>query len=213
MLFFQTTRSERFGHSRLDDIIDGITRDIVSLHDLIEIVRNSNREMQFTIDFDSSFYEDLGAEIKVGRNEIADSIFTLSKPVMKQFGIELVDVQIKRVNYIDQVRTQVYQRMSTERQKIAAKYRSRGEGRAAETLGKMERELNSINSEAYRQAQEIIGKADAEATNIYANAYNRDPEFYEFLKTLETYKKTINDKNTLILGTDSDYYKFLKRVK
>lgn len=213
LLFYQTITTESFAHSRLDDIIDGITRDIITLNDLIEIVRYTDRDMQFSVDFDTSFYEELVTEIKVGRRAIADSVFSLAKPIVKDFGIELIDVQIKRVNYIEEVRKEVYSRMSSEREKIAALYRSRGEGRAAETLGRMERDLQEIESEAYRQAQEIRGRADAEATTIYAGAFNRDPEFYEFFKTLETYRETIKSNNTLILGTDSDYFRYLKNIK
>jgi membrane protease subunit HflC len=106
----------------------------------------------------------------------------------------------------------VYERMISERNKIAAKYRSEGQGNSAEILGKMQRELDQVQSEAYKKAQQIIGKADAKAIKIYADAYNRDPDFYQFLKTLETYEKTINEKNTLIMTTDSDYYKFIKKA-
>lgn len=212
--FFQTTRTETAAHSRLDDIISGTTRDIISSHKLIEIVRNSNRELAFTTEYEQNSLENLNEEpITLGRRAIADSIYMISKPKIAVYGIELIDVRIKRINYVHEVRQKVYERMISERKKIAEKYRSVGQGDAAEILGKMQRELDQIQSEAYRKAQEIKGKADAEATNIYARAYNKDPQFYEFLKTLDTYEKTMNDKNIMIMTTDSDYFKYLKKAR
>jgi membrane protease subunit HflC len=211
LLFYQSVRSEIFAQSRLDDIIDGVTRDIITLNTLIEIVRDTDRELSFAIDFEADYYEEIQSEIKVGRRAIADSIFSVAKPLIEQFGIELIDVQVKRVNYIEDVRKQVYDRMSSERKKIADRYRSSGHGRAAEIIGRMERELQQIESEAYRTSQEIMGRADAEATGIYASAYNRDPGFFEFMRTLEAYKRTINDQNIMIMTTDSDFYKLMKK--
>ena len=177
-------------------------------------MRNSNRKLEFTIEYDQNSLDSFSEEsIKQGRGAIADSIYKISKPKIAVYGIELVDVCIKRINYVQEVRQKVYERMISERKKIAEKYRSAGQGDAAEILGKMQKELDQIQSEAYKTAQEIKGKADAQATNIYAQAYNKDPEFYEFQKTLETYKNTINNKNTLIMTTDSDYFKYLKKVK
>ena len=214
LLFYQSVRTESYAHSRLDDIIDGVTRDIITLNPLIEIVRNTDRRMELAIDLDTDHYDEIQSEtISVGRRAIADSIFAVAKVIIKDYGIELIDVQIKRVNYIEEVRKQVYERMSSERKKIADKYRSSGQGRAAEIIGRMERDLQEIESEAYRTSQEIIGRADAEATSIYAAAYNRDPSFYEFIRTLEAYKKTINDKTVLIITTDSEFYKLLKTGK
>jgi len=212
--FYQTTRSETFAHGRLDDIISGITRDVISSNKLIEIVRNTNREYKFTEEYMAVANEDLVTEfIETGRNAVADQIFKLSAPLISEYGIKLIDVKIKRLNYNEEVRSKVFDRMISERQRIAAKYRSEGEGKAAEILGKMQRELDQIQSEAYKRAQEIMGTADAEAINIYAKAYNKDADFFEFLKTLETYKSTIDNKNTLIMTTDSDYYKFLKSIE
>ena len=210
--FYQTVRNETFAHGRLDDIISGTTRDIVSSNTLIEIVRNSNREMTFTDEYKDSSTGIGSTEraIESGRSKIADQIFNTSKELCAEYGIKLIDVKIKRINYVQEVRQKVYERMISERQKIAAKYRSEGQGNSAEILGQMKRELDRIESEAYETAQEIIGRADAEAIKIYANAYNRDPGFYEFLKTLETYENTIDKKNTLIMTTDSDYYKYIK---
>lgn len=212
--FYETTRYEYNAHSRLDDIISGITRDVISSNKLLEIIRSSNREMAFTSEYSDSKLEDVIKEkIINGRQAIADSIFALAKVKVAEYGINLIDVRIKRLNYNQEVQSKVFERMISERNKIAAKYLSEGKGNSSEILGKMQRELDQIQSEAYQRAQEIKGKADALAINIYANAYNRDPEFYEFLKTLETYEKTIDNKNTIIMTTDSDYYKFLKKME
>jgi len=210
--FYQTVRNETFAHGRLDDIISGTTRDIVSSNTLIEIVRNSNREMTFTDEYKDSSTGIGSTEraIESGRSKIADQILNTSKELCAEYGIKLIDVKIKRINYVQEVRQKVYERMISERLKIAAKYRSEGQGNSAEILGQMKRELDRIESEAYETAQEIIGRADAQAIKIYANAYNRDPGFYEFLKTLETYENTIDKKNTLIMTTDSDYFKYIK---
>lgn len=208
--FYQTVQIEAFAHSRLDDIIDGRTRDIVSLHALDDVVRNSNRKLKLAD-------EELGdggfaasENIGTGREKIQDSIFQSAKTATLEYGIELIDVKIKRVNYIDEVRRKVYERMKSERNKIAAKFISEGQGKAAEILGEMKKELDTIESEAYKTAEDIMGKADAEATKIYAEAYSRDASFYEFTKTLETYKKTTTKQNSLIMTTDSDFYKYFK---
>jgi len=212
--FYETTRYEGNAHSKLDDIISGITRDVISSNILLEIVKSSNREMTFTSEYSDSKLDDVAKEkIINGRQAIADSIFVLSQVKVAEYGINLIDVRIKRLNYNQEVQSKVFERMISERNKIAAKYLSEGKGDSSEILGKMQRELDQIQSEAYQKAQEIQGKADALAIKIYANAYNRDPEFYEFLKTLETYEKTIDNKNTIIMTTDSDYYKFLKRME
>ncbi|MDO9576464.1 MAG: protease modulator HflC [Candidatus Cloacimonadales bacterium] len=209
--FYQTVRSESFAHGRLDDIISGTTRDVVSSNSLIEIVRNSNRTLIFTEEFEDNYSSGIVEEtIDMGRSIIADQIFQRASVLCDEYGIRLIDVKVKRINYNQEVGQKVYERMISERQKIAAKYRSEGQGNSAEILGKMQRELDLIQSEAYKTAQEIIGRADASAIKIFANAYNRDPEFYEFLKTLETYEVTMDKKNTLIMTTDSDYYKFIK---
>ncbi len=212
--FYQTTRFERAAHSRLDDIISGTTRDIVSSNKLLELVRNTNRDLVFTQEYEESTLEEVIKEdVEIGRRVIADSIFVASKEQISEYGIKLIDVRVKRLNYNNEVQDKVFDRMISERQKIAARYRSEGEGKSSEILGRMKKELDQIESEAYETAQTIKGQADADAIRIYANAYNRDPEFYEFLKTLETYELTIDKKNTLIMTTDSDYYKYLKSSK
>ncbi|MCK4503067.1 MAG: protease modulator HflC, partial [Desulfuromonadales bacterium] len=155
-----------------------------------------------------------GVQIKpedmVGREVILANILAEASVGTPEYGIELIDVQFKRLNYVEQVRVRVYERMINERKKVAAQYRSEGEGEKLEILGKMQRELKNISSEAYRKALEYRGAADAEAAAIYAEAYNQDKEFYTFLRTMESYKKTINKNGKLVISTDSDYYKYLK---
>jgi membrane protease subunit HflC len=147
-----------------------------------------------------------------GREEITRTILAEARKIIPQYGIELVDVRIKRLDYVESVREKVYERMISERKRIAAQFRSEGEGRSAEILGNMEKELSRIRSTAYRRVQEVQGKADADATRIYGQAFNQDPEFYAFLRTLESYKEK-NDKNSvLILTTDSDFYQYIKQA-
>jgi len=208
--FLQTVGNERTALGRLDDIIDSATRNQITSHLLYELVRNSGREFVET-EVSLQIEEKIG-EVKYGREKISRSILKEATRVVPQFGIELVDVRIKRLNYVERVREGVYARMIAERKRVAEQYRSEGQGKKAEIEGMREKELQRITSEAYKKAQEIKGKADAEATKIYAEAYNKSPEFYSFLKTLETYKNTM-DKNTwLILTSDSDFYKYLKNL-
>lgn len=212
--FYQTVRNERYAQSRLDDIISGTTRDVISSNTLIEFVRNTNREMKFSEEYQANRDSTITkSRINVGRAKIAHLIFKTAKDKVAEYGIDLIDVKIKRVNYVAEVRGKVYERMISERDKISAKYRSEGEGRAAEILGMMKKELQIIQSGAYKTAEQIKGNADAKAIKIYANAYNRDPKFFEFLKTMESYKSTIKDKNIMIMTTDSDFYKYLKKTK
>jgi membrane protease subunit HflC len=209
--FFQRVQDERRAHSRLDDIVDGETRNAVANHDLIEIVRSSNREFEQTEE-SVLFLETstLAAKIQLGRDKIAKIILEKADKITPEFGVEIKDVQIKRVNYVEEVQKKVFERMIAERQRIASKYRSEGDGKSAEIRGQKERELKRIQSEAYRKAQEIMGKADAEATRIYALAYNLDPELYQFLKTLETYRTSLGKDTWLLLSTDSEFLKYLK---
>jgi membrane protease subunit HflC len=213
LIFFQRVRDERGAQSRLDDMIDGETRNAIANYELIEIVRSSNREFEITEEI--AILEDAEAvpKIETGRDKIAQIILEKSSEITPEFGVELKDVRIKRINYVNEVQTKVFDRMIAERQRIAAKYRSEGDGESAKIRGQKERELKRIQSEAYREAQEIMGKADAEATRIYARAYNQDPEFYSFMKTLDTYRTTMDTGTTLILSTDSDYLKYLKRIQ
>ncbi|MGB3862517.1 MAG: protease modulator HflC [Candidatus Aminicenantaceae bacterium] len=210
LVFFQRVRDERGAHSRLDDIIDGETRNAIANYDLFEIVRSTNRE--FSVSEEAAEILDTESaqkKVEMGREKITQIILEKASEITPEFGIELRDVRIKRVNYVEEVQRKVFDRMIAERQRIAAKFRSEGDGKSAEIRGQKERELKKITSEAYKISQEIQGKADAEAVKIYADAYNLDPEFYQFMKTLETYR-TIMDKNTwLFLSTDSEFLKYL----
>lgn len=213
LIFFRSVRNEIGAQARLDNIIEAATRDYITENMLIEAVRSSNRKMDVVeVDFDSTATTQKFS-ISVGRDTIAAGIHKASAVKVSTYGIELVDVRIKRINYIESVRNKVFERMIAERLRIAEKYRSEGLGKKAEIEGEMEKELQKITSEAYKTAQEIKGSADAEAVKIYAAAYERDPEFYSFLKTLDTYKSTVDDKTWLLLTTDSDYLKFIKNYK
>jgi membrane protease subunit HflC len=210
LVFFQRVRDERGAQSRIDDIIDGETRNAIANFDLIEIVRSSNREFEMTEEAEILDLASALVKIQTGRERIAQIILEQSSETTPEIGVELKDVKIKRINYVDEVERKQFDRMISERQRIASKYRSEGDGKSAEIRGQKEKELLKIQSEAYRTAQEIKGKADAEATAVYADAYNRDPEFYQFMKTLEIYR-TIMDKETwLLLSTDSEFLKYLK---
>lgn len=215
--FYQSVNNESAAQSRLDDIIDGVTRDIITQHPLIEVVRNSNREMKVIVEGDSGSVEPVadlqGVEtITKGRTKITDLILAKVSETVPQYGIEVIDVRIKHINYIDEVLQKVYERMISERRRIAEKYRSEGQGERAKIEGQREKDLQAITSEAYKQAQLIKGAADARAVKIYAEAYNRDPEFYSFLQTLESYRSTLNSNSTMFLKTDSDFLKYLKNA-
>jgi membrane protease subunit HflC len=208
--FFQTVNNITSALARLDDIIDPAVRNFITSYPLIETVRQTNRKMDtFEIGMDESNDRHIGT-IKVGREKITFGILKQAKPKLLEFGIELVDVKIKRVNYVEQVRESVYGRMIAERKQIAEKFRSEGQGEARKILGKKERELKRITSEAYKTAQEIMGHSDAEAISIYAAAYTKDPNFYSFIKTLDNYGTTINKDTSLILSTDAEFLKFFK---
>jgi membrane protease subunit HflC len=213
LIFFQRVRDERGAQSRVDDIVDGETRNAIANFDLIEIVRSSNREFEVTEEMAILDVASIIPKIETGRNKIAQIILDKASEITPEFGVELMDVKIKRINYVDEVQRKVFDRMIAERQRIASKYRSEGDGKSAEIRGQKERELKKIQSEAYRKAQEVKGKADAEATFIYAQAYNLDPDFYAFTKTLETYRATMDTNTTMVLTTDSDYLKYFKKVK
>lgn len=210
--YLQTTGgSEARAQSLLDDIIDGTVRDMVNKNNLIEIIRSSDWSAETMTTTLSA--ESIGKKPDVGRDKIQDIILSIAGRATPQYGIELIDVMIKRVNYIESVRTKVYDRMISERKRIAAEKRSMGEGQKAEILGTVDKELKEIISGANREAVTIKGKADAEATRIYGQAYSQDPDFYGFLKTLESYDKIINKNTSLVLSSDSDLYKYLKNVE
>jgi modulator of FtsH protease HflC len=210
LVFFQRVQDERGAQSRLDDIVDGEARNAVANYDLIELVRSSNRVFEQSEESVAKDASEVLAKIALGRDKIAKIILEKADKITPEFGVEIKDVQIKRVNYVDEVQKKVFERMIAERQRIASKYRSEGDGKSAEIRGQKEKELKRIQSEAYRKAQEVMGKADAEATRIYAAAYNLDPELYQFLKTLESYRTSLAKDTWLILSTDSEFLKFLK---
>lgn len=210
--FFQTLNNVMSAIDRLNGIIDPAVRDLITSHPLVETVRNSDRSMD-TFEYDvEENVKRVQYKITLGRDEITRLIVEQASDKLVQFGIELVDVKIKRINYIDNVRQAVYDRMIAERKQIAEKYRAEGEGEASNIRGEKERELQVIKSQAYRDAQKIQGDADAEAAKIYSTAYGADPEFYAFLKSLEIYKESLKKDTTLILSTNSDSMKYLKGI-
>jgi len=208
--FYQAVRDERGGQSRLDDIVDGETRNAVASFDLIEIVRSSNRAFAITGELEGIGAAEATAKIFAGRDKIAQQILGRASKITPEFGVELVDVRFKRINYTESVQQAVFQRMIAERKRIAERSRSEGQGRAAEIRGQKERDVLAATSVGYKSAQELKGKADARATAIYARAYGRDPGFYEFFKSMETLQTALDKDATVILSTDSELLKYLK---
>ncbi len=209
LLFFQRLRDERGAQSRLDDILDGETRNTIANHNLLEVVRSTNRE--FTVS--SAIDESARKQVVAGRIKLEQEVLENASLRTEVLGIEILDFQFKRTNYANVDRPKVYERMISERKRIAEEYRSEGAGEAARINGSKDRDLNEISSEAYRQAQEIRGTADAEAADIYAGAYNRDPEFYRFLKTMEVYRKSLDPGTILMLSTDGEFLRYLERAR
>jgi len=215
--FYKSAKNEMLAQSRLDDIIDGAVRDEISNRTMGEIVRSSDREMEIYIsDVKGSGDEDKNNEefVREGaRKDIIKSILLKVENKLQELnmGIEVVDVQIKRVSYNKQVQTKLFNRMVSEQNMIAEKYIAQGQGKKQEILGKQIQKEKEIVSGAYLRSQEIKGRADAEATEIYANSYGKSPEFYNYLKTLETYKKTLDPSTYFILSTDNKYLKFIEK--
>jgi membrane protease subunit HflC len=209
--FFQAVRDERGAQSRLDDIIDGETRNAVANYDLIEIVRSSNRPFQVTEELSGIGAAEAMATVTVGRSKIAEVILQKAAKITPEFGIELVDVRFKRINYVETVQQKVFERMISERKRIAERSRSEGQGRAAEIRGQKERDMLAASSVGYKTAQEKKGEADAQAAAIYARAYGRDAEFYAFVKSMETLEASLGKDSWLLLSTDSDLLRYLKR--
>jgi membrane protease subunit HflC len=219
LAYFLGLRNEQTANSRLENILGSATRSIIGKHDLIEIVRtDKDREpikdetLEVLTEGQSGSIGIL-PKIRKGRSVLEDEIMADALPKLEELGIELLDIRFKRINYNPSVVEKIYERMISERQQIASKFRSEGEGEAARILGDKERDLNGISSEAYKQVQTIKGKADAEASKIYARAYDQNPkaaELYEFIKTMEMYRNTIGKQSTLVLSTNSDLFKFLK---
>ena len=208
--FYEAVADERGGQTRLDDIVDGQTRNAVAGYDLIELVRSSNREFEVTGELEGIGAAEAMVAIETGREKIAREILKKSAEITPQFGIELEDLRFKRINYVESVQAKVFERMISERRRIAERSRSEGQGRAAEIRGQMQRDVLAASSQGYRSAQELKGTADGRATAIYARAYSKDADFYQFWKAMETLEASLDDKAWLILSTDSELLKFLK---
>ena len=210
--FFQRLRDLRGAQSRLDDILDGETRNTIARYDLIEVVRSTNREFEANDDLSES-NDRVIESIEFGRADLTEEVLATAQTRVGDLGIEILDFRFKRLNYVNEVRQEVYARMISERNRIAEKFRAEGAGEAARISGEKDKELKLIQSEAYRDAQVIKGRADAEAADLYAAAYNRDPDFYRFLKSLEVLKVTLDKDTTLLLGTDGDLLRYLEKMR
>lgn len=216
--YYEKIRDERSALSRLNDIIGSETRNVIAAHDLIEVIRSQKDRKPEKDEALSSANANLGVlpPIQYGRSLLNDQILKAAQPKVRSWGIELLDVRFKRINYKSGVIEKIYARMSSERLQIADRFRSEGAGEAAKILGRKERDLLAIESGAYRREQEIKGKADAEATGIYATAYSSSPvaaDFYQFTKTLETYQKTLGKDSTVVLTSDSDLFRLFKSIE
>lgn len=209
LLFFQRLHDERGAQSRLDDILDGETRNTIAKHELIDLVRSTNRPFVVAEDVAELSQPEAAERVEYGRDKLTHEVLQNARRRTGDLGIEILDFRIKHINYVDAVRQEVYARMISERKRIAERYRSEGAGEAARIAGEKERQLRVIESEAYRTAQEVRGKADAQAADIYAAAYNRDPEFYRFLKSMGTLKESFDAETVLLLSTDSELLRYL----
>ena len=212
LLFFQRLRDERGAQSRLDDILDGETRNAVARHDLIELVRSTNRNAD-DVQAEGDEEEVILRKIAKGRERISHEVLERASTRTADLGIELLDVRFKRISYVEEVQKDVFARMIAERRRIAELFRSEGQGEAARIQGERERELQRIQSDAFRTAEELRGKADAEASAIYAEAYGRDADFYAFIRSLESYEKVIDPSTIFILATDSEFLKYMERTR
>jgi membrane protease subunit HflC len=215
--YFLRLRDERSAQSRLDDILGSETRNAVAKHELIEIIRTTKDRVPLRDALLTQAEQDLDmgqlVPIQKGRQQVEREIFAAAADIVLVFGIELLDIRFKRINYNESVRPKIYDRMISERRQIAERFLSEGNGEAARIRGNRVRDLNKIQSEAYRAVEEIRGAADAKATEVYAQAYNQSPQavaFYEFTRTIESYKTIVGENTTLVLSTDSDLFKFLK---
>lgn len=211
--FFIRLRDERSAQSRLDDILDGETRNAVASHDLLDLVRSTNRDPEVTEDFMEEI--EILEDISVGRAQIEKIILEKANERTTDLGVRILDFRFKRMNYVDEVRDRVYDRMISERVRIADQFKSEGQGEARKIEGNKERDLAQIQSEAFKLAEEIKGRADAEATNIYATAYNRNRQavdLYKFLRTMESFEKSLDENTSLVLSTDSEFFRYLRRL-
>jgi membrane protease subunit HflC len=215
LLFFQTVGTETSAQKKLDDIIDPAVRNAVTSYHLIEAVRNTNRDrsdLQDVIAEGDATSQSLFIPITMGREKITELVQEAAAKKLREFGIELVDVRIKRIKYVDEVQKSVFERMIQERKRIAEKIRSEGKREANIIEGNKTKRLLELTSQAYKEAQEIKGQADAESTSIYARAYTKDPDFYNFTKSLEVYGRGLDEKSWLILDTRSEVWSYLKRM-
>jgi membrane protease subunit HflC len=213
--FYKRLTNERGAQSRLDDILDGETRDFIASHELVEVVRNSNRDAKITDTLTEPSSDTLD-DIEVGRNKIEEMILNKANERVSDLGIVVLDFQIKRLNYVDEVRKNVFKRMNSERFRIADEFRSKGQGAASKINGDKVRDLKTIQSKAFKEAEMIKGKADAKAAGIYAQAYNQSSlskNLYGFLKSMETFEKTFDKNTSIIISTDSEVYKYLKSMQ
>jgi membrane protease subunit HflC len=211
--FFIRLRDERSGQSRLDDILDGETRNAVAGHDLLELVRSTNRDPEVVEDYMQEM--EMLETIKVGRSKIEEQVLARANQRTSDLGIRILDFRFKRMNYAEEVRDRVYERMISERNRIADQFRSEGQGEARKIEGDKERDLALIKSEALMESERIRGRADSTATAIYARAYNRTQasrDLYGFLKSMEVLEKSIDDQSSIILSTESDLYRYLKKM-
>jgi membrane protease subunit HflC len=208
--FFEKVNNELAAQSQLDSILNAATRNMVQSHSLIELVRDSNRKMEVLTSQIKGREDPIVTQVEVGRGQLMLMVLKQSEPKVDELGIQLVDVQVKRINYIKDVQERVFERMIAERKQIAEKFRSEGQGERQKIEGRMEKELKTIQAEAYRRSEEIKGKADAEAAGIYAEAYGKDPEFYSLVKTLDLYKRLPEKEIDLLIGTDSEFFKYIK---
>jgi modulator of FtsH protease HflC len=214
--YFQTINNEMAAYARLDDILNSTIRNAITSNPLLETVRNTNRRLEadtMNMDMDGKNKEIVIDRVKTGREQITKSVLEEAQPKLVEFGIELVDIKIKRLKYEAEVQDSVFGRMIAERNQIAEKFRSEGQGEARKKEGDREKEMKRITSEAYKTAEEIKGKADGEATFIYAQAFGKDPEFYSFMQTLDIYRQSIGKDSSLILSTDSEFLKYFKGYK
>lgn len=213
LIFLKTMHNERNAQSRLDDIMDGITRNFITRNSLPDVVRSTNTILDRKVEAeDEQSVETELERITTGRDEITRSILEATRKVLKDYGIELIDLRIKRINYIPSVQQKVFERMIAERKRAAEQLKSEGQGVRAEIEGQKEKDLKKITSEAYRDAQKIKGEADAKATEVYGDSYSKDPAFYSFMATLENYPTTLKESR-LVLSTDSDFLKHLKKAE
>ncbi len=212
--FFIRLRDERSAQSRLDDILDGETRNAIASNDLLDIVRSTNRDPEVTEDFMEEL--EVLEDIKVGREAIEEIVLQKANERTSDLGVRILDFRFKRMNYVDEVRDRVYDRMISERNRIADQFRSEGQGEARKIQGDKERDLAQIQSEATREAEEIRGRADAEATEIYASAYNKSRQsidLYKFLRSLEALEKSLDEKTNLVISSDSELFQYLKKMQ